>query len=52
VRLPLSPSAASASPHETRLVGATLDARFLADFSELLIGDPGTIVMLWIGTCS
>ena len=37
--LPLAVHVASASPHETRLVEATLERRFLAETSERLIGD-------------
>ena len=37
--LPLAVYVASASPHETRLVEATLENRFFADLPERLIGD-------------
>ena len=37
--LPLAVHVASASPHETRLVDATLAARFLRDLPTRLIGD-------------
>ncbi len=37
--LPLSVCAASASPHEVTLVGETLDARFVSEKPERLIGD-------------
>ncbi len=37
--LPLSVRAASASPHEVTLVGETLDARFVSEKPERLIGD-------------
>ena len=37
--LPLAACAASASPHESTLVAATLDSRFLDDLPERLIGD-------------
>jgi transposase len=37
--LPLAIHVASASPHETRLVDATLAARFLRDLPARLIGD-------------
>jgi transposase len=37
--LPLALHVASASPHETKLVEATLDQRFLGDLPERLIGD-------------
>ena len=37
--LPLAVYVASASPHETKLVEATLDERFFADLPERLIGD-------------
>lgn len=38
--LPLAvPSVARASPHEVRLVGATLDNRFIAHYPPRLIGD-------------
>jgi Transposase DDE domain len=37
--LPLAVHVASASPHETRLVEATLENRFFADLPERLIGD-------------
>ena len=37
--LPLAACAASASPHESTLVAATLDSRFVADLPERLIGD-------------
>ena len=37
--LPVAIHVASASPHEVTLVDATLDARFLADLPERLIGD-------------
>jgi transposase len=37
--LPLALCAASASPHESRLVAPTLDSRFVADVPRRLIGD-------------
>jgi len=37
--LPLAAGAASAAPHESTLVAATLDSRFLAELPERLIGD-------------
>lgn len=37
--LPLAVDIQSASPHETKLVQSTLEARFLADLPERLIGD-------------
>src|SRR5207253_2408788 len=37
--LPLAVHVASASPHETKLVEATLEQRFFADLPERLIGD-------------
>ena len=37
--LPVAVHVASASPAEVRLVRATLDDRFLADFPPRLIGD-------------
>ncbi|MGB9067579.1 MAG: IS5 family transposase [Candidatus Acidiferrales bacterium] len=37
--LPLAMHVASASPHETKLVEATLEQRFFADLPERLIGD-------------
>ena len=37
--LPLAVHVASASPHETKLVGPTLQQRFLAEAPERLIGD-------------
>ncbi len=37
--LPLSVRAASASPHEVTLVGETIDARFVSEKPERLIGD-------------
>ena len=37
--LPLAMYVASASPHETKLVEATLDERFFPDLPERLIGD-------------
>jgi transposase len=37
--LPLAICVASASPHETKLVEATLEQRFLADTPQRLIGD-------------
>jgi transposase len=37
--LPVAIHVASASPNESRLVESTLDARFLADLPERLIGD-------------
>jgi len=37
--LPLAACAASASPHESRLVAPTLDSRFVADLPRRLIGD-------------
>jgi transposase len=37
--LPLAVHVASASPHETKLVGPTLEQRFLAETPERLIGD-------------
>ena len=37
--LPLALHVASASPHETKLVEATLEQRFFADLPERLIGD-------------
>ena len=37
--LPLAVHVASASPHETKLVEATLERRFFADLPERLIGD-------------
>jgi transposase len=37
--LPLAVYVASASPHETKLVEATLEERFFADLPERLIGD-------------
>jgi hypothetical protein len=36
---PLAVHVASASPHETKLVEATLEERFFADLPERLIGD-------------
>ena len=36
--LPLAVHVASASPHETKLVEATLEQRFFADLPERLIG--------------
>jgi transposase len=39
--LPIAVHVASASPYEPHLVPATLDARFLADVPERLIGDRG-----------
>ena len=36
---PLDVHLASASPHETRLVGLTIERRFLAETPERLIGD-------------
>ena len=36
---PLAACAASASPHESTLVAATLDSRFVAELPERLIGD-------------
>ncbi len=37
--LPLAVHVASASPHETKLVGPTIERRFLAETPEWLIGD-------------
>jgi transposase len=37
--LPLAICAASASPHESRLVAPTLDSRFVAELPQRLIGD-------------
>jgi hypothetical protein len=37
--LPIALYVASASPHETKLVEATLEERFFADLPERLIGD-------------
>ena len=37
--VPLAINVHSASPHETRLVESTLEARFVADLPERLIGD-------------
>jgi transposase len=37
--LPLAVHVASASPHETKLVGPTIERRFLAETPERLIGD-------------
>ena len=37
--LPLAVCAASATPHEVRLVAATLDSRFVDDLPRRLIGD-------------
>jgi transposase len=37
--LPLALCAASASPHESRLVAPTLDSRFVAELPQRLIGD-------------
>jgi transposase len=37
--LPIALHVASASPHETKLVEATLEQRFLGDLPERLIGD-------------
>lgn len=37
--LPLAVHVARASPHEVRLVGATLDDRFIAHYPPRLIGD-------------
>ena len=37
--LPLAICAASASPHESRLVAPTLDSRFVSDLPRRLIGD-------------
>ena len=37
--LPLAVCAASASPHESRLVAPTLDSRFVTDLPQRLIGD-------------
>jgi transposase len=37
--LPLAVCAASASPHEVRLVAATLDSRFVDELPDRLIGD-------------
>jgi transposase len=37
--VPLAVDIQSASPHETKLVESTLEARFVADFPERLIGD-------------
>ena len=37
--LPLAVCAASASPHESRLVAPTLDSRFVSDLPRRLIGD-------------
>ena len=37
--LPLAVHVASASPHETKLVGPTIEQRFLAETPERLIGD-------------
>jgi IS5 family transposase len=37
--VPLALSVHSASPHETKLVESTLEARFVADLPERLIGD-------------
>ena len=37
--LPLSAYTASAAPHEVTLVGATLEARLVAELPERLIGD-------------
>ena len=39
--LPIAVHVASASPYEPHLVPATLDARFLADLPDRLIGDRG-----------
>src|SRR4030095_1840245 len=39
--LPVAVHLASASPYESHLVPATLDARFLPDLPERLIGDRG-----------
>jgi transposase len=39
--LPLAVHLASASPHEPHLVPATLNARFLPDLPDRLIGDRG-----------
>jgi hypothetical protein len=39
--LTLAITSASASPHETQLVEQTLNASFLADNPEWLIGDAG-----------
>jgi len=39
--LPVAIHVASASPHETTLVDATLEDRFLADLPDRLIGDKG-----------
>ena len=39
--LPVAIHVASASPHETKLVDATLQERFLAELPERLIGDRG-----------
>jgi transposase len=39
--LPVAVHVASASPYEPHLVPATLDARFLPDLPERLIGDRG-----------
>jgi transposase len=39
--LPVAVHVASASPYEPHLVPATLDARFLTDLPERLIGDRG-----------
>ncbi|HXN95723.1 MAG TPA: hypothetical protein VN879_14555 [Candidatus Acidoferrales bacterium] len=36
---PLAVHVASASPHETKLVGPTIERRFLAESPEWLIGD-------------
>jgi transposase len=37
--LPLAVYVASASPHETKLVGPTLEQRFVAEVPERMIGD-------------
>jgi len=37
--LPLAACAASATPHESRLVAPTLDSRFVMDLPQRLIGD-------------
>jgi transposase len=37
--LPLAVHVASASPHETKLVGPTLERRFVAEAPECMIGD-------------
>ena len=37
--VPLAINVHSASPHETKLVESTLEARFVADLPERLIGD-------------